>query len=99
MHPSYYPEGMSNVLLEGAASARPIIATDRAGCRETVEDGVTGFLMPVQDEESLVNALKRFMQMTPEQRKTMGLAGRKKMECEFDRKIVVKAYLEEIEAV
>ena len=37
VHPSYYPEGMSNVLLEGAASARPIIATDRAGCRETVK--------------------------------------------------------------
>lgn len=50
VHPSYYPEGMSNVLLEGAASARPIIATDRAGCRETVEDGVTGFLIPIKDE-------------------------------------------------
>ena len=99
MHPSYYPEGMSNVLLEGAASARPIIATDRAGCRETVEDGVTGFLIPIQDEEALVHALERFMQMTPEQRKAMGLAGRVKMEREFDRKIVVKAYLEEIQAL
>ena len=99
VHPSYYPEGMSNVLLEGAASARPIIATDRAGCRETVEDGVTGFLIPIQDEEALVHALERFMQMTPEQRKAMGLAGRAKMEREFDRKIVVKAYLEEIQAL
>lgn len=99
VHPSYYPEGMSNVLLEGAASARPIIATDRAGCRETVEDGVTGFLIPIQDEEALVHALERFMQMTPEQRKAMGLAGRVKMEREFDRKIVVKAYLEEIQAL
>ena len=86
VHPSYYPEGMSNVLLEGAASARPIIATDRAGCRETVEDGVTGFLIPIQDEEALVHALERFMQITPEQRKAMGLAGRVKMEREFDRK-------------
>lgn len=99
VHPSYYPEGMSNVLLEGAASARPIIATDRAGCRETVEDGVTGFLIPIQDEEALVHALERFMQMTPEQRKAMGLAGRAKMEREFDRKIVVKAYLEEIQEI
>ena len=90
---------MSNVLLEGAASARPIIATDRAGCRETVEDGVTGFLIPIQDEEALVHALERFMQMTPEQRKAMGLAGRAKMEWEFDRKIVVKAYLEEIQEI
>lgn len=99
VHPSYYPEGMSNVLLEGAASARPIIATDRAGCRETVEDGVTGFLIPIKDEQALVEALEKFMQMTPQQRKAMGLAGRAKMEREFDRKIVVKAYLEEIQAI
>lgn len=97
VHPSYYPEGMSNVLLEGAASARPVIATDRAGCRETVEDGVTGFLIPIKDEQALIETLEKFMQMTPPQRKAMGLAGRAKMEREFDRKIVVKAYLEEIQ--
>lgn len=96
VHPSYYPEGMSNVLLEGAAAARPIIATDRAGCRETVEDGVTGFLIPIKDEEALVQALEKFMKMLPEQREKMGLAGRAKMEREFDRRIVAKAYLEEI---
>lgn len=99
VHPSYYPEGMSNVLLEGAASARPIIATDRAGCRETVEDGVTGFLIPIKDGEALVQTLKKFMLMTQEQRKKMGLAGRAKMEREFDRKIVVEAYLEEIQGI
>ncbi len=99
VHPSYYPEGMSNVLLEGAASARPIIATNRAGCRETVEDGVTGFLIPIKDEEALIQALEKFMKMTPEQRKKMGLAGRAKMEREFDRKIVVEAYWEEIQKI
>lgn len=97
VHPSYYPEGMSNVLLEGAASARPIIATDRAGCRETVEDGVTGFLIPIKDEQALIEALEKFMQMTPQQRKAMGLAGRAKMEREFDRRLVVQAYWEEIQ--
>ena len=55
--------------------------------------------MPIQDEEALVHALERFMQMMPEQRKAMGLAGRAKMEREFDRKIVVKAYLEEIQEI
>ena len=83
-----------NVLLEGAASARPIIATDRAGCRETVEDGVTGFLIPIKDEQALIEALEKFMQMTPQQRKAMGLAGCAKME----RKLVVQAYWEEIQA-
>ena len=97
VHPSYYPEGMSNVLLEGAASARPIIATDRAGCRETVEDGVTGFLIPIKNEQALIEALEKFMQMTPQQRKAMGLAGRAKMEREFDRRLVVQAYWEEIQ--
>ena len=54
VHPSYYPEGMSNVLLEAAASGRPVIATDRSGCRETVDAGETGYLIPIKDEDALV---------------------------------------------
>lgn len=96
VHPSYYPEGMSNVLLEAAAHCRPIIATDRAGCRETVDDGVSGFVIPIKDEDALTDALERFLAMTWEQRRDMGLAGRAKIEREFDRQIVVKAYVEEI---
>ena len=94
VHPSYYPEGMSNVLLEAAASGRPVIATDRSGCRETVEAGVSGYLIPVRDEEALVEALEDFMSLSWEDRREMGLAGRAKMEREFDRKIVVGKYLE-----
>ena len=94
VHPSYYPEGMSNVLLEGAASARPIIATDRSGCRETVEDGVTGFLIPMQNVEALIDALERVLAMRPEERQKMGHAGRIKMEREFDRELVVTAYID-----
>lgn len=97
VHPSYYPEGMSNVLLEAAATARPIIASNRSGCRETVDDGVTGFVVPVKDDAALITVLEKFMGMSWEQRRAMGIAGRKKMEREFDRKIVVNAYLDEIE--
>ena len=97
VHPSYYPEGMSNVLLEAAAHCRPIIATDRSGCRETVDDKKSGFIVPVKDEDALVNALEAFLAMPYEQKRDMGLAGRAKIEKEFDRKFVVKAYLEEIE--
>lgn len=97
VHPSYYPEGMSNVLLEAAAHCRPIIATDRAGCRETVDDGKSGFVIPIKDEDKLVEALEKFLSMSWEDRKNMGLAGRKKIEREFDRQIVVKTYVEEIE--
>ena len=96
VHPSYYPEGMSNVLLEAAASARPAIATDRSGCRETVDDGITGFVIPVKDVKALVDALDRFMGMTWEARRNMGLAGRKKMEKEFDRTVVVNMVADEV---
>lgn len=93
VHPSYYPEGMSNVLLEAAASARPVIATDRSGCRETVDAGKTGYLIPIEDEEALVQALEDFLNLTWEERAQLGHAGRKKMEQEFDRQIVVQKYL------
>ena len=97
VHPSYYPEGMSNVLLEAAASARPVIATDRSGCRETVDAGVSGYLIPTRDEESLVQALEDFLSQSWEEREEMGCAGRQKMEREFDRKLVVQTYLEVLE--
>jgi len=96
IHPSYYPEGMSNVLLETAAHGRPIICTNRSGCRETVRDGKTGFIVPIKNTEKIIDAIENIITMTNEQRKLMGLNGRKKIEKEFDRKIVVEKYMEEI---
>ena len=96
VHPSYYPEGMSNVLLEAAAHGRPIIATDRAGCRETVDDGISGFVVPIKNEQAVIAAIERFMNMSQEERTAMGAAGRRKMEREFDREFVVQAYMDEI---
>lgn len=97
IHPSYYPEGMSNVLIESAACGRPIITTNRSGCKETVEHGVTGFMCETRSCEQLIQAVRAFMQMNNEDRKRMGLAGRQKMENEFNRQIVVDAYMKEIE--
>ncbi len=94
LHPSWYPEGMSNVLLEAAASARPAITTDRAGCREVVEDDKTGFIVPVQDEQAFLRAVEKFLALPWEARKQMGLNARAKVEKEFDRHIVVKSYLD-----
>lgn len=96
IHPSFYPEGMSNVLLESSACARPIITTDRSGCREIVEEEVTGFVVPVRDTNALIETVERFIQLPHEQKIQMGLAGRKKVEREFDRQIVVDAYMKEI---
>lgn len=97
VHPTYYPEGISNVLLESAASGRPIITTDRSGCREVVEDGVNGYVVKQQDSQDLIEKVEKFLGLSVDERKAMGLSGRAKVEREFDRKIVIQKYMEEIE--
>ena len=88
--PSWH-EGMANTNLECAASGRPVITSNIHGCLEAVEDGVTGFLCEKQNAESLYEAMKRFCGLPIEQRETMSLAGRKRMEAVFDkRKVVVE---------
>lgn len=96
VHPTFYPEGLSNVLLESCAVGRPIITTDRAGCREVVDAGVNGFICKQRDSEDLILQIERFLALTHDERKSMGLEGRKKVEAEFDREIVIKKYLEEL---
>ena len=93
--PSYH-EGMSNVNLESAANGRPVITTDVPGCRETIDDGRTGFLVKAKDAQSLIEGVERFLALPYEQKKQMGIEARKKVEREFDRQIVVKAYLDAI---
>ena len=87
--PSYH-EGMSNVLLEAAASGRAIITTDIPGCREAVDNGKSGMLCKVKSTDSLYKAMKRFTELSREKRELMGKAGREKMEREFDKKKVVE---------
>ena len=96
VHPTYYPEGLSNVLLESAASGRPIITTDRSGCREVVEDGVNGYVVKQQDSQDLIDKIEKFLSLSVDERKAMGLAGRAKVEREFDRQIVIRKYKEEV---
>ena len=99
IHPTYYPEGLSNVLLESCACGRPIITTDRAGCREVVEDGVNGFVVREKDSQDLIEKIEKFLQLSVDERRQMGLAGRRKVEKGFDREIVVEKYLKEINAL
>ena len=87
--PSYH-EGMSNVLLEAAASGRAIITTDIPGCREAVDNGKSGMLCKVKSTDSLYKAMKRFTELSREKRELLGKAGREKMEKEFDKKKVVE---------
>lgn len=94
--PSYH-EGTANVLLESASSGRPILASRVTGCIETFDENVSGLGFEVRNVDSLVATVIKFIELPYEQKKAMGLAGRKKMESEFNRQIVVNAYLDEIE--
>lgn len=96
IHPSYYPEGMSNVLLESAASGRPLITTNRPGCKETVNDGINGYLFQEKNSQDLIKKVENFINIEPNARRNMGLFGREKVEKEFDRNIVIDAYITEI---
>lgn len=99
IHPTYYPEGMSNALLETEACGRPVITTRRSGCRETVEENQNGYLFDSQDTAQLVEKIEQFLTLSYEEKREMGLAARRKMEREFDRQIVVDAYIEEAATV
>jgi glycosyltransferase involved in cell wall biosynthesis len=87
-----YREGAPRTLIEAAAMARPLIATDVPGCRSVVADRETGLLCDVRSTESLAAACLRMLALGPEGRAAMGMAGRRKMEREYDQAIVVQAY-------
>lgn len=93
--PSYH-EGMSNVLLEAAACGRPILTTRVSGCQETFEEGVSGIGFEAKNVESLIAAVEKFLGLTYEEKREMGRRGREKMEKNFDRELVIKAYLQEL---
>ena len=96
--PSYH-EGMSNVLLEAAAVGRPVITSNIPGCREAVEHGKTGLLAEVKSSKSLYLAMKQFLDLSWEERESMGKAGRRKMELEFEKGMVVRETVREIGAI
>ena len=98
VHPSYH-EGMSNVLLEGAAMGKPLIASKIPGCMEIIEDGSNGYLFKVKSVESLEEKLVQFIELDEKTRAEMGKRSREKVEKEFDRKIVVNEYIDAINSV
>jgi glycosyltransferase involved in cell wall biosynthesis len=93
-----YREGLPRVLLEGAALAKPLIATDVPGCRQVVDHGKNGLLCKVRDSASLAEAMLTMIRLPQEQRMEMGAAGRVRVEADFDELIVIQRYLEAIKA-
>lgn len=94
--PSYH-EGMSNVLLEAAASGRPLITSDIPGCREAVENGVSGYLCPIKDADALCDAMRRFVELPESWRAEMGRRGRERMERKFSKPAVVAETIKHLE--
>ena len=93
--PSYH-EGLSNVLLEAAACGRPVLATRVPGCRETFDEGISGIGFEAENVESLIRAVEKFLALSYEEKRKMGIRGREKAEKEFDRRFVIEAYMQEI---
>ena len=97
--PSFYREGVPRSLLEAAAMGRPIITTDAVGCKEVVEDGITGFLCQQRNAEDLAEKMLKIIELSPAAREEMGRRGRAKVEMEFDEKIVIGRYLEAVKEI
>jgi galacturonosyltransferase len=98
IHPSYH-EGMSNVLLESGAMGKPLIASNIPGCKEIIDDGINGYLFKVKSASSLQDKILKFINLSNEEKIEMGQNSRKKIEREFDRNIVINAYLKEIKNI
>lgn len=94
--PSFYREGVPKSLLEAGAMGKPIITTDNVGCRETVEHGINGFLCEPRSTESLTIMLEKIINMGYQDRLKMGNNSRRKIEMEFNEKIVIDKYIKAI---
>lgn len=93
-----YREGMSNVLLEAGSMQKPCITTDTTGCRDIVEDGVTGYLCRVKDAGDLYLKMNTMADLGVEERKLMGVNAREIIKTKFAKQIVIDAYLSAIDA-
>ena len=91
-----YREGTSNILLEAASMEKPVVTTNTTGCKEIVKDGITGLLCRVKDAKDLAAKMEMMIMLSEEERNNMGKKARQKIIKEYDKQIVVNAYLSAI---
>ena len=96
--PSYH-EGMANVLLEAQALGRPVLTTSVPGCEDAMLADFSGFTFEAKSASAIEAACLRFASLDPEKWKEMGEVGRAFVVKNFDRKIVVDAYMSVIKEV
>lgn len=94
-----YREGTPRTLLEAASSSKPIVATDVPGCHHVVEDNYNGLLCKLKNSEDLALKMEQMLSLDDETLKKFGENGRKKIEFEFDEKLVITKYLNEISSL
>lgn len=94
-----YREGAPRALLEAASLAKPIITTDAVGCRDVVDDGISGFMAKAGDASDLAEKMEKMLLLPEDQRVSMGRNGRNKMVREFDESIVINNYLTALDAL
>jgi glycosyltransferase involved in cell wall biosynthesis len=87
-----YREGMPRALLEAAAMARPLLASDVPGCREIARDDENGLLFEVRSEEAIARAIEKFIAAGPEKRLKWAQRSRDIAEREYDERLVIDAY-------
>lgn len=92
--PSFYPEGTPRILLEAAATGRPIITCDMPGCRDVVAEGENGYLVPPRDAAALAEAMAKLSQLPRTELCAMGRQSRVRAEALFDEAIVIDRYIE-----
>ena len=97
--PSIYREGVPRTLMEAAAMAKPLIATNWVGCREVVDHDINGYLCKPRDANDLYDKMVDMLNLSDQERALMGTNGREKMQRQFDEKIVINQYFKEIEAL
>lgn len=92
-----YHEGLSNVLLEAAATGRPVLASSIPGCQEVFDDGISGLGFEPRNTKALIDCVEHFISLPYEKKVQMGNDARQKVSKEFDRKVIIKAYLNAME--
>lgn len=91
-----YREGIPRSLLEASSMAVPVIASDAPGCRDVVQNEITGFLCQSENAQDLANAFEKFLAMNELERQAMGQAGRAHVIKQYDERKIIGIYIEKL---
>lgn len=94
-----YREAIAKVIQEAMAMEKPVIATNVPGCKEAVDDTITGFLVPAKNSKALADKMIYFLSLSILERQNLGKAGRKKVVTYFDENLIATQYLNFTEAI